>query len=139
MKKSYLLLILPVLFGGTLSAQNPSTDTVGVTVYFRQGLSTLEPSFRDNGRRLDTFFQQVAELRRDTMRRVHSVRIMAFSSPEGSSDCNSRLSERRAFRLADFTAPFDRPSGFIVRDRCARGELGGTDRSGRYFGHAVQR
>ena len=101
MKKSYLLLILPVLFGGTLSAQNPSSDTVGVTVYFRQGHSTLEPSFRDNGRRLDTFFQQVAELRRDTMRRVHSVRIMAFSSPEGSSDCNSRLSERRAFRLAD--------------------------------------
>lgn len=101
MKKSYLLLILPVLFGGTLSAQNPSSDTVGVTVYFRQGLSTLEPSFRDNGRRLDTFFQQVAELRRDTTRRVHSVRIMAFSSPEGSSDCNSRLSERRAFRLAD--------------------------------------
>lgn len=101
MKKSYLL-ILSALFWGTLNAQkSPGVDTVGVTVYFRQGHSTLEPSFRDNGPRLDTFFRQVAKLSRDTTCRIHSVRIMAFSSPEGSSVLNSRLAERRALQLAD--------------------------------------
>lgn len=104
MKKSYLLiLILPVLFLGTLSAQNsPGVDTIGVTVYFRQGHSTLEPSFRDNRSHLDTFFRRVTELSRDTTCRIHSIRITAFSSLEGSSVRNGWLAEKRALQLADF-------------------------------------
>ena len=77
-------------------------DTLRLDVYFRQGYSTLEPSFRDNGLRLAAFTQQVADLCRDTMCRVQSIRIVGFSSPEGSSVRNKQLAEKRAGQIAGF-------------------------------------
>lgn len=119
MKNSFLL-FLSILCWGTLSAQNPSSDTVdtvGAKVYFQQGYSTLDPSFRGNGPRLDTFIRRIAELRQDPMCRIQSIRIVAFASPEGNSVLNKRLSEKRAIRIADFLRrSTDLPDSLIETD-----------------------
>ena len=52
MKKTVLFLISVLFFGALLAQESPHTDTLGVKVYFRQGYSLLEPSYRDNGVRL---------------------------------------------------------------------------------------
>lgn len=96
MKKTVLFLI-SVLFFGTLRAQeSPHTDTLGVKVYFRQGYSLLEPSYRDNGVRLAAFAAHVESLQRDTLVRVKSIRVTGTASPDGTSRSNERLSENRA-------------------------------------------
>ena len=102
MKK--IIFIIALLFCGfeTWAQNDPNTDTIRVKVYFRQGYSTLEPSFRDNGVRLDAFMRRVAELQRDTMCRIGVLRIVTFASPEGSSIRNKRLSDTRAARIADY-------------------------------------
>lgn len=117
-RKILLLLVLLTLIFGSLSAQNPpSIDTLGVKVYFRQGYSTLDPSFRDNGLRLAAFTRQVADLCRDTMCRVQSVRIVGFSSPDGSSVRNKRLAEKRAGQIAGFLrSSIDLPDSLFMVD-----------------------
>lgn len=102
MKK--IIFIITLLFCGfeTRAQNDLNTDTIRVKVYFRQGYSTLEPSFRDNGVRLDAFTRRVAELQRDPMYRIGAFRIVTFASPEGSSIRNKRLSDTRAARIADY-------------------------------------
>ena len=86
-----------MLFFGALRAQeSPHTDTLGVKVYFRQGYSLLEPSYRDNGVRLAAFAAHVESLQRDTLVRVKSIRVTGTASPDGTSRSNERLSENRA-------------------------------------------
>lgn len=102
MKK--IIFVITLLFCGfeTRAQNDLNTDTIRVKVYFRQGYSTLEPSFRDNGVRLDAFTRRVAELQWDTMCRIGVLRIVTFASPEGSSIRNKRLSDTRAARIADY-------------------------------------
>lgn len=92
-------------------------DTLNVQVYFQQGYSTLDPLFRGNGPRLDTFIRRIAELRQDPICRIQSIRIVAFASPEGNSVLNKRLSEKRAIRIADFLRrSTDLPDSLIETD-----------------------
>ena len=96
MKKTVLFLISVLFFGALLAQESPHTDTLGVKVYFRQGYSLLEPSYRDNGVRLAAFAAHVESLQRDTLVRVKSIRVTGTASPDGTSRSNERLSENRA-------------------------------------------
>ena len=96
MKKTVLFLISVLFFGVLRAQESPHTDTLGVKVYFRQGYSLLEPSYRDNGVRLAAFAAHVESLQRDTLVRVKSIRVTGTASPEGTSRSNERLSENRA-------------------------------------------
>ena len=58
------------------------TDTISVKIYFRQGYSTFEPSFRDNAARLDAFVARLHDAAFDTLRQVRSIRIVGGASPE---------------------------------------------------------
>ena len=96
MKKTVLFLISVLFFGALRAQESPHTDTLGVKVYFRQGYSLLEPSYRDNGVRLAAFAAHVESLQRDTLVRVKSIRVTGTASPDGTSRSNERLSENRA-------------------------------------------
>lgn len=75
------------------------TDTLNVQVYFRQGYSILEPDFRDNAKRLTAFADSLRALQRDASCRMKTLRIVGTASPEGVTELNERLSEKRAKNL----------------------------------------
>lgn len=97
MKRPFILLIFLLLFGYA-RGQEPGIrrGMDSVRVYFRQGESTLDPLFRENGTRLHAFTERFMQLQQDPSRRIRGLRITAGSSPEGSTTLNRRLSERRA-------------------------------------------
>lgn len=78
------------------------TDTLSVSVYFRQGSSLVERGFRDNGVRLDAFVSKVNGLLSDSLSLVHSVSVSTGASPEGSLELNERLSMDRARSIRDY-------------------------------------
>lgn len=106
-----LLLVSLLLFPASLSAQssnsNPQSciataDTVSVKVYFRQGYSTLQPAFRENGIRLDEFKHRVSELQCDSTARLNTISIVAYAFPEGSCILNGQLARRRAENISAY-------------------------------------
>lgn len=100
MRKGILLLIAVFATMLCVSAQETvQTDTVSVKVYFRQGYSSFEPAFRDNGIRLQAFVARLREIGVDTTQRLHHVCIVGAASPEGTAKMNERLSEKRAASL----------------------------------------
>lgn len=70
--------------------------TDSVRVYFRLGDARLDPYFRDNGARIRAFTERFRTLLQDPVRRIRGLRVTAGASPEGSTELNQRLSERRA-------------------------------------------
>lgn len=105
MKRSFLFLVLvsSALGLGTLRAQEPTpVDTTGLRVFFRVGASTLDPLYRDNGARLESFARRVAALREIPGNKLRIVRITTSASPDGNAASNQRLSERRAASIVDY-------------------------------------
>lgn len=82
--------------------QTEQIDTIGVKVFFRQGQSILDISYRDNGLRLGAFAERIRLLQQDSLSHVRSIRIVAGASPEGSMATNNRLSENRAAQIRTF-------------------------------------
>ena len=97
MKRPFILLLLLLTLGHS-HGQEPGTrrGTDSVRVYFRQGESTLDPLFRENGTRLHAFTERFRTLLQDPSRRILGLRVTAGASPEGSTVINRRLSEERA-------------------------------------------
>ena len=48
-------LLLPAGAGGRLAAQDGRTDVLRLNVYFRRGISEIDPTFRDNGANMNEF------------------------------------------------------------------------------------
>lgn len=101
-----LLLVALLLLPAAASAQADNTitaaDTVGVKVYFRQGSSTLQPAFRENGIRLDEFMRHVSEMHTDSTARLNSIDIVAYASPEGPYALNRKLARKRAENISAY-------------------------------------
>lgn len=101
-----LLLVAQLLLPAAASAQADNTitaaDTVGVKVYFRQGSSTLQPAFRENGIRLDEFMRHVSEMHTDSTARLNSIDIVAYASPEGPYALNRKLARKRAENISAY-------------------------------------
>ena len=119
MRISRLILFLFLLGSCWTSSgqETMRTDTISVKIYFRQGYSTLNPSFQDNGPRLDMLIRKITDFNQDPMCRIQSIRIVASSSPEGNSVLNKRLSEKRAIRISDFLRrSTDLPDSLIETD-----------------------
>lgn len=119
-----LLLVAMLLLPVAASAQADNTittaDTVGVKVYFRQGYSTLQPAFRENGIRLDDFMRRVSEMHADSTARLNSIDIVAYASPEGSFTLNRKLARKRAENISAYlrgNMPFLSGSLFNVQPK----------------------
>lgn len=97
MKRS-LIFFFFLLWLGHIRGQETDTrrGMDSVRVYFRQGESRLDPLFRENGTRLRTFTERFRTLTQDPNKRIRGLRVTAGASPEGNTDLNRRLSERRA-------------------------------------------
>lgn len=119
-----LLLVAMLLLPVAASAQADNTittaDTVGVKVYFRQGYSSLQPAFRENGIRLDDFMRRVSEMHADSTARLNSIDIVAYASPEGSFTLNRKLARKRAENISAYlrgNMPFLSGSLFNVQPK----------------------
>ena len=97
MKRPFIFLIFLLILGHA-RGQEPGTrrGTDSVRVYFRQGDSTLDPLFRENGARLRAFTERFRTLLQDPSRHIRGLRVTAGASPEGSTVINRRISEGRA-------------------------------------------
>ncbi len=77
---STLLLVSAYVGVPTLAA-----DTLSVQVYFRQGYSSLDTSYLNNGARLNDFANRIARINRDSPSVARIVKIRSSASPEGPS------------------------------------------------------
>ena len=77
-------------------APHHQVDTLSLQVYFRRGVSAVDPGYRGNGERLAAFKSRLDEALRDTNAVVRTIIIRSSASPEGSSTANQLLSENRA-------------------------------------------
>lgn len=106
MKKILLSVFLLTFCCYNIQAQKQmKQDTSGVRIYFPQGSSVLEPSFRDNGTNLDAFIESLKQFQKDPSYRIEKIRIVSSASPEGNSALNKLLSEKRAEHIRSY---FDR-------------------------------
>ncbi|MCS3266626.1 DUF3575 domain-containing protein [Bacteroides fragilis] len=72
-----------------------SRDTVSVKLYFQQGYDTLSSSFRDNGIRFDSLLHHTRLFNKESEHRLRQVCIVSGASPEGGTEINRYLSDRR--------------------------------------------
>lgn len=77
-------------------------DTVSLKVYFRQGESSVDRSFGDNGSSLDAFIATVNGMQRDSGSGIDYISIQTGSSPEGDYDRNERLAMERARSIRSY-------------------------------------
>lgn len=114
------LFLLPVAASAQADSTITTADTVGVKVYFRQGYSSLQPAFRENGIRLDEFMRRVSEMHADSTARLNSIDIVAYASPEGSFTLNRKLARKRAENISAYlrgNMPFLSGSLFNVQPK----------------------
>ena len=71
-------------------------DTVQCSIYFLQGKSDFDPSYKNNGPRLRKFVNDVYFRDDDPSMSVKKVVVNSGASPEGSKAINERLSKERA-------------------------------------------
>ncbi|WP_288259031.1 DUF3575 domain-containing protein [uncultured Bacteroides sp.] len=77
-------------------------DTVNVTLYFQQNVSTSDALFRGNGTHQQAFIRELDNLRHDKSCRVQSIHVTSGASPEGSTNLNKLLAESRALEICAF-------------------------------------
>ena len=93
-------LLLPAYVG--CYSQSLRTDTIGFSVFFRQGRSEIDMNYRGNGSNLLSFADTITALDRDPLANVKYVYVEGAASPEGASDYNQELSERRTRSIREW-------------------------------------
>lgn len=73
-----------------------------LTVYFKQGNSTVDPNFRSNYRSLNDLLTAVRMIESSEDSKVVRVVIAGFASPEGTASINDRLAWDRAVAVKNF-------------------------------------
>mgnify|MGYP002593978391 FL=1 len=99
-----LLFIALLLYGSYAPAQEQPPEEVrdSVKIHFRQGHSAFDPLYRGNGEALKAFASRLQVIRRDSLCRIRSIRIVGGASPEGNTTLNKQLSEKRAEHIFHF-------------------------------------
>lgn len=99
MKKNLLTLIVGILLFGTTWGQSSIDTTV---VYYHRGRSDIDCSLCNNKATLERFICRFNAESVDSVRHLVSLRLDAYSSPDGITVANKRLSENRAKRLLEY-------------------------------------
>ncbi len=72
-------------------------------IYFRQGHSSFESSYRDNGTRVRAFVENINQFKSQSSAfDILSVRYQAGTSPEGTVAINQKLAEKRSTNLTSY-------------------------------------
>lgn len=96
MKKTYFALLFLLAFCLPAEAADICDST---EILYRRGVATIEPSFGNNGSRLDSMTRRLGA---DSALIPVGVRIVGSASPEGSVAINRHLSERRAASIESY-------------------------------------
>lgn len=91
-------LFLFLLFGSHAGygQAGESSDTLRVDFYFRRGHAGYDPSYGDNGLRMDSLLRFAARLRAGSGGALRSVVVTGSASPEGNTDAQKVLASRRS-------------------------------------------
>ena len=117
-----LVLIVLVLYGCCLSAQNRQEVRDSVKIYFQQGKTELVPSLKSNRSALNRISDSLRTNYADSVYQLRKILVVGGASPEGSVQLNKWLSERRAEVLFDYLSRYGalpdslRTSRFLGRD-----------------------
>lgn len=105
MKRMIIFVFMLLNFCAPLFAIESYEKEVGsdsVEVFFRQSKIKLDPQFRNNGSRLESFSQRFKSLLNSPSSNVNIIRIISGASPEGTYKFNRYLSDNRANAVFDF-------------------------------------
>ncbi|MDE5791000.1 MAG: DUF3575 domain-containing protein [Muribaculaceae bacterium] len=89
---------LAVITVFTCFGNNNPTDSV--KVFFRIGQYQYDPAFGNNRQAMDSFMDILSKAYSE--KNVESIEVRAYTSPDGSSKGNQRLSELRCNAIADY-------------------------------------
>lgn len=91
--KKYLILIFLYCCFIEVSYGFCPEDSLLCRVYFQVGSSSLDLSFSENSRHLDSLLSHVSTLQKQDV--LHHVSLISSASPEGDSGVNLTLSDKR--------------------------------------------
>ena len=77
-------------------------DTVECSIYFHQGKSYFDPVYKDNGKRLKEFVNDVYFRSDDPSMSIKRIVVNSGASPEGPQALNERLSKERAEAIINY-------------------------------------
>lgn len=93
---SKLRYILLLLFVAILSSSQAQSWQDSLIVYFRQGSSSYELSYKGNEARMVEFIKHIKDVQNKTGHSIVGVRFHSNTSPEGTLQINERLGKQRA-------------------------------------------
>ena len=73
-----------------------------LSVFFRQGMATFDPDYKQNGDRCQAFVNRVQVMQQDNTKKIVSVRIYSSASPEGPESLNETLASNRAKNVLSY-------------------------------------
>lgn len=94
-----ILLILTILLSSLAVSGQGMIDSL--SVFFRQGASTWDPTYMGNGGRMDEFVERVKSLQEGNKYYLVSISYEAKASPEGPYEVNQRLAAERAAAIRE--------------------------------------
>lgn len=98
MGKIRILIVFIVSCIFCVEAQNYQDSLV---VYFRQGNSVYNASYKENGTRMTDFIARIKAVQQKTDHKIISVRFHSNTSPEGTLKINERLGNKRAASVVE--------------------------------------
>lgn len=100
---AFAVLILGTAFSRAQDNAVPvNSTTISLSLFFQQGYSLLDPSFRGNGERMELFRLEMSGLIEDTTKTLQKITVSSGASPEGASDFNRRLSDSRMAAVCSY-------------------------------------
>ena len=122
--KSVLFVVIFIISTARGFAQSDTPEREFAQVFFRQGATTIDTSYRDNEASLRRFVDVVNECRKDSTFNIGAVRIVASVSPEGLNAVNERIIRQRAESIvAWINQHADQPIDYIVEFKGVDWEL----------------
>ncbi len=71
-------------------------------IQYRMNLATLSPSFADNSSELDKLSSFIASVDNDQLKKIRSIDITGYASPDGVKSQNEKLAQQRAMSLRKY-------------------------------------
>lgn len=100
---AFAVLILGTAFSRAQDSIVPvNSTTISLSLYFPQGVSRIEPTFRDNAGRMCRFAREMSVLTADTTKMLRGITMASGASPEGGSAINRRLSDNRMEAVREY-------------------------------------
>ena len=97
--KTNLIILLGLFLFTSLQAQESRTE---ICIDFRLNSHTIDSTYMDNASRLDELMCIIKQLHTDTTKVIVEVTFSGVASPEGNSQINQRLAQKRMLALENY-------------------------------------